>query len=60
MNEKIMKAVSEAFSDTGAYWKLIHVLSNENKVLNREEIEELVDRMETFIEQEIQEIIDER
>ena len=49
-----------AFSDTGAYWKLIDVLSNQNKILNRDEIEELVDRLETFIVQEIDEIIDER
>jgi len=55
-----MKAIREAFSDTGAYWELTHVLSNQNKILNRDEIEELVDRLEAFIVQEIQEIIDER
>ena len=51
--------ISSAFNDTGAYWKLIDVLSNQNKILNRDEIEELVDRLEAFITQEIQEIIDE-
>ncbi len=34
--------ISSAFNDTGAYWKLIDVLSNQNKILNRDEIEELV------------------
>ena len=52
--------ISSACNDTGAYWKLIDVLSNQNKILNRDEIEELVDRLEAFITQEVQEIIDER
>ena len=52
--------ISSAFNDTGAYWKLKDVLSNQNKILNRDEIEELVDRLEAFITQEVQEIIDER
>ena len=52
--------ISRAFNDTGAYWKLIDVLSNQNKILNRDEIEELVDRLEAFVTQEVQEIIDER
>ena len=52
--------ISSAFNDTGAYCKLIDVLSNQNKILNRDEIEELVDRLEAFITQEVQEIIDER
>jgi len=60
MNEDLKLQVSNAFSDTGAYWKLIDVLSNQNKILNRDEIEELVDRLEAFIVQEIDEIIDER
>ena len=60
MNEDLTLQISNAFSDTGAYWKLIDVLSNQNKILNRDEIEELVDRLESFIVQEIQEIIDER
>jgi len=60
MNEDLTLQISNAFSDTGAYWKLIDVLSNQNKILNRDEIEELVDRLEAFITQEVQEIIDER
>lgn len=60
MNEELTLQISNVFNDTGAYWKLIDVLSNQNKILNRDEIEELVDRLETFITQEIQEIIDER
>ena len=60
MNEELTLQISNAFNDTGAYWKLIDVLSNQNKILNRDEIEELVDRLEAFITQEIQEIIDER
>jgi len=60
MNEDLTLQISMAFSDTGAYWKLIDVLSNQNKILNRDEIEELVDRLEAFIVQEIDEIIDER
>ena len=60
MSEDLTLQVSSAFNDTGAYWKLIDVLSNQNKILNRDEIEDLVDRLEAFIVQEIQEIIDER
>lgn len=60
MNEDLTLQISSAFSDTGAYWKLIDVLSNQNKILNRDEIEDLVDRLESFIVQEIDEIIDER
>lgn len=58
--ENIVFEISNAFNHTGAYWKLIDVLSNQNKILNRDEVEELVDRLESFIAQEIQEIIDER
>ena len=60
MSEDLTLQISNVFNDTGAYWKLIDVLSNQNKILNRDEIEELVDRLEAFIVQEIQEIIDER
>ena len=60
MSEDLTLQVSSAFNDTGAYWKLIDLLSNQNKILNRDGIEELVDRLEAFIVQEIQEIIDER
>ena len=60
MNEDLKLQISMAFNDTGAYWELIDILSNQNKILNRDEIEELVDRLETFIVQEINEIIDER
>ena len=60
MSEDLTLQVSSAFNDTGAYWKLIDLLSNQNKILNRDEIEDLVDRLEAFIVQEIQEIIDER
>ena len=60
MNEDLTLQISNVFNDTGAYWKLIDLLSNENEILNRDEIEELVDRLETFVTQEIQEIIDER
>ena len=60
MNEDLTLQISNVFNDTGAYWKLIDLLSNENEILNRDEIEELVDRLEAFITQEIQEIIDER
>lgn len=60
MNEELTLQISNVFNDTGAYWKLIDLLSNQNDILNRDEIEELVDRLEAFITQEIQEIIDER
>ena len=60
MNEDLTLQISNVFNDTGAYWKPIDLLSNENEILNRDEIEELVDRLEAFIVQEIQEIIDER
>ena len=58
MSEDLTLQISNVFNDTGAYWKLIDVLSNQNKILNRDEIEELVDRLEAVIVQEIQEIID--
>lgn len=59
-NEELTLEISNIFNDTGAYWKLIDLLSNQNAILNRDEIDELVDRLEAFIVQEIQEIIDER
>ena len=60
ITEKLNLQISNAFNDTGVYLKLIDVLSNQNKILSRDETEELVDRLEAFITQEIQEIIDER
>ena len=51
--------ISSAFNDTGAYRELNRLLFVSN-TLSRGEIEELVDRLEAFIVQEIQEIIDER
>ena len=60
ITEDLTVQISNAFNDTGAYLKLIDVLSNQNKILNRDEIEELVYRFEVLITQEIQEIIDER
>jgi hypothetical protein len=51
--------ISNAFNDTGAYRELNRLLSM-SITLSRQEIEELVDRLEAFITQEIQEIIDER
>lgn len=59
-NEELTLEISNIFNDTGAYWKFIDLLSNRNRILNRDEIDELVDRLEAFIVQEIQEIIDER
>ena len=52
-------SVSNAFNDTGAYRELNRLLFVSN-TLSRQEIEELVDRLEAFIAQEIQELIDER
>ena len=59
MNEELTLQISNAFNDTGAYKELTRLLFVSN-ILGRDEIEELVDRLETFIVQEIQEIIDER
>ena len=59
MNEELTLGISNAFNDTGAYRELNRLLFVSN-TLSRQEIEELVDRLEAFIEQEIQEIIDER
>jgi len=59
MNEDIKLQISNAFNDTGAYKELNRLLFVSN-TLGRQEIEELVDRLEAFIAQEIDEIIDER
>ena len=59
MNEDLTLQISNAFNDTGAYKELNRLLFVSN-TLGRQEIEELVDRLEAFIVQEIQEIIDER
>lgn len=59
MNEDLTLQISNVFNDTGAYKDLTRLLFVSN-ILGRDEIEELVDRLEAFITQEIQEIIDER
>jgi hypothetical protein len=59
ITEDLTLQISNAFSDTGAYKELTKLLFVPN-ILSRYEIEELVDRLEDFITQEIQEIIDER
>jgi hypothetical protein len=59
MNEDLTLQISNAFNDTGAYKELNRLLFVSN-TLGRQEIEELVDRLEAFIVQEIDEIIDER
>ena len=59
MNEDLTLQISNAFNDTGAYKELNRLLFVSN-TLGRQEIEELVDRLEAFIAQEIDEIIDER
>ena len=59
MNEDLTLQISNVFNDTGAYRELKRLLFVSN-TLGRYEIEELVDKLEDFITQEIQEIIDER
>ena len=59
MDEELTLRISNAFSDTGAYKELNRILFMSN-ILGGQEIEELVDRLEAFIAQEIDEIIDER
>ena len=59
MNEDLTLQISNVFNDTGAYKDLTRLLFVSN-TLGRDEIEELVDRLEAFIVQEIQELIDER
>jgi hypothetical protein len=60
MNEDLMLEISNAFNDTGAYKQLMIILSTRTDILTLQEVDELVDRLETFIAQEVQEIIDER
>lgn len=60
MNEDLTLEISNAFNDTGAYKELMSILSIRTDILTPQEVEELVDRLETFVTQEIQEIIDER
>ncbi len=60
MNEELTLEISNAFNDTGAYKELMSILSIRTDILTPQEVEELVDRLETFVTQEIQEIIDER
>ena len=60
MNEELTLEISNAFNDTGAYKELMTILSIRTDLLTPQEVEELVDRLETFVTQEIQEIIDER
>lgn len=59
ITEDLTLQISNVFNDTGAYRELKRLLFVSN-TLGRYEIEELVDRLEDFITQEIQEIIDER
>lgn len=60
MNEDLTLEISNAFNDTGAYKELMTILSTRTDVLTPQEVDELVDRLETFITQEVQEIIEER
>ena len=60
MNEDLILEISSAFNDTGAYKQLMTILSTRTDILTLQEVDELVDRLEAFIVQEIQEIIDER
>lgn len=55
-----MLEMSNAFNDCGAYKELMTILSTRTDILTLQEVDELVDRLEAFIAQEIQEIIDER
>ena len=59
MNEELTLQISNVFNDTGAYKDLTKLLFVSN-ILGKDEIEELVNRLEAFVTQEIQEIIDER
>jgi hypothetical protein len=59
MNEELTLQISNVFNDTGAYKDLTRLLFVSN-ILGKDEIEELVNRLEAFVTQEIQEIIDER
>ena len=58
--QDLILEISSSFNDTGAYKELMTTLSTRTDVLTLQEVDELVDRLEAFIVQEIQEIIDER
>lgn len=60
MDEDLKLEISNAFNDTGAYKELMTILSTRTDILTLQEVDELVERLETFIVQEIDEIIDER
>lgn len=60
MSEDLKLQISNAFNDSGAYWKLRNVIWNQNSILKWDEVEELIDRLEAFVVQEIQVIVDER
>ena len=60
MSEDLKLQISNAFNDSGAYWKLRDVIWNQNSILKWDEVEELIDRLEAFVVQEIQVIVDER
>jgi hypothetical protein len=60
MNEELTLEISNAFNNTGAYKELMNILSTRTDILTLQEVDELVDRLETFVTQEVQEIIDER
>ena len=60
IDENLTLEISNAFNDNGAYKELMSILSIRTDILTPQEVDELVDRLEDFIAQEIQEIIDER
>ena len=60
IDENLTLEISNAFNDNGAYKELMSILSIRTDILTPQEVDELVDRLEAFIAQEIQEIIDER
>jgi hypothetical protein len=64
MKDNLRYDISDCFNHResndadSAYMRLVKLLSPD--ILTFEEVEELIDRIESFTEQEIQEIIDER
>ena len=64
MKDNLRYDISDCFNHResndadSAYMRLVKLLSPD--ILTFEEVEELIDRVESFTEQEIQEIIDER
>jgi hypothetical protein len=64
MKDNLRYDISDCFNHResndadSAYTRLVKLLSPD--ILTFEEVEELIDRIESFTEQEIQEIIDER